>query len=91
MVRFIPRNAEQPLLLGNGSPALAELAEQRLRSNSYLALWNVSCDCRDGRLSLHGWVPTFYLKQIAQTVVAEVAGSCPINNEIEVKGLAGGR
>jgi hypothetical protein len=46
------------------------LAEGCLRRNPYLALKNVSCDCRDGVLVLRGSLPSYYLKQMAQEVVA---------------------
>src|SRR5688572_7753770 len=63
---------------------IVEGAESCLRSNSYLALKNVSCDYHDGVLTLRGCLPSYYLKQIAQTAVAQVAGAIRIVNEIEV-------
>lgn len=63
---------------------IVEGAESCLRSNSYLALKNVSCDYHDGVLTLRGCLPSYYLKQIAQTAVARVAGAIRIVNEIEV-------
>jgi osmotically-inducible protein OsmY len=63
---------------------VAELAESRLRSNSYLALKNVSCEYQEGRLILRGCLPTYYLKQLAQEVVARVAGVDRIVNQIDV-------
>lgn len=62
----------------------AEMAESHLRSNSYLALKNISCEFRQGVLILKGNVPTYYLKQVAQAVVAPTAGVERIVNEIEV-------
>jgi BON domain len=63
---------------------IAELAESRLRSNSYLALKNVSCEYQQGRMILHGCLPTYYLKQLAQEVVARVDGVGQIVNQISV-------
>ena len=63
---------------------ILEGAESCLRSNSYLALKNVTCDYCEGVLTLRGCLPTYYLKQIAQTAVARVAGGVRIVNEIEV-------
>jgi hypothetical protein len=62
----------------------AEMAENHLRSNSYLALKNISCEFRQGVLILKGNLPTYYLKQVAQAVVAPTAGVERIINEIEV-------
>jgi hypothetical protein len=63
---------------------ILEGAESCLRSNPYLALKNVTCDYREGVLTLRGCLPSYYLKQIAQTAVARVAGEARIVNEIEV-------
>jgi osmotically-inducible protein OsmY len=62
----------------------ADLAERALRSSPYLALRNVACDSRDGALVLRGCLPTYYLKQVAQAVVARVEGVRQVVNEIEV-------
>jgi hypothetical protein len=64
--------------------AVTEGAERRLRCNSYLALKNVSCEFREGVLTLRGCLPSYYLKQMAQTEVARVAGVLRVVNEIEV-------
>ena len=61
-----------------------ELAEQCLRGNSYLALRNISCDYLDGVLVLRGCVETYYLKQVAQEVVAHLEAAERIDNQIQV-------
>ena len=64
---------------------LLELAEGCLRRNPYRTLKNVACDCRDGVLVLRGCLPSYYLKQIAQEVVAhQVKGVGRIDNQIQV-------
>jgi hypothetical protein len=63
---------------------ILEGAENCLRGHSYLALKNVTCDYREGVLTLRGCLPSYYLKQIAQTAVARLAGVDRIVNEIEV-------
>jgi osmotically-inducible protein OsmY len=63
---------------------VAERAEGRLRCNSYLALKNVTCEYRDGVLTLRGCLPTYYLKQVAQAAVDRLDGVERIVNEIEV-------
>jgi hypothetical protein len=66
-------------------PGLLELAEGCLRRNPYLALKHVACDWRDGVLVLRGCLPSYYLKQIAQEVVAhQVKGVGRIDNQIQV-------
>ena len=63
---------------------LRELAEGRLRRNPYLALKSVSCDCRGGVLVLRGCLPSYYLKQVAQEVVARLEGVQAVDNQIQV-------
>jgi hypothetical protein len=65
-------------------PGLPELAEGRLRGKPYLALRNLSCDCRGGVLVLRGRLPTYYLKQVAQEAVARLEGVERIDNQIQV-------
>jgi hypothetical protein len=66
------------------APGLKELAEGCLRRNPYLALKNITCDCQDGVLVLRGCLPSYYLKQVAQEVVARLEGVEGIENEIQV-------
>jgi osmotically-inducible protein OsmY len=61
-----------------------ELAERRFRRRPYLAQHHVSCDYRDGVLILRGCLPTSYLKQVAQEVVAPLEAVEHIDNQIEV-------
>lgn len=65
-------------------PEIGELAEERLRSNAYLALKNISCEYREGVLTLRGCLPTYYLRQIAQTAVAGMDGVRAVVDRIEV-------
>jgi hypothetical protein len=65
--------------------SLQSAAERALRSGSYPALKNVSCDYRGGALVLRGCLPSYYLKQMAQEVVAhQVPGVGRLDNQIQV-------
>lgn len=64
--------------------SVAELAERRLRSSPYLALRNVACDSQGGILVLRGCLPSYFLKQMAQAVVAQLEGVKQVINQIEV-------
>ena len=68
---------------------IEESAESRLRRSGYLALRDISCTCHDGEMTLWGRLPTYYLKQLAQHLVAEIKGVRRIINEIEVLALSG--
>jgi hypothetical protein len=69
----------------SGTPAAPALrAEEALRGSTYPALWNLHCQQTNGALILRGRVPLFYLKQLAQMLVAKVLKHGQILNEIEV-------
>src|SRR5438270_1488087 len=65
---------------------IGESARDRLLLSSYLPLRAVGCSFRDGVLTLRGRVPSYYQKQLAQAIVAEVEGVREIVNEIQVAG-----
>jgi hypothetical protein len=61
------------------------VAERGLRSSRYSALKHVACDYQGGVLVLRGCLPSYYLKQIAQEVVAHrVQGVGRLDNQIQV-------
>ena len=56
-----------------------------LRNSAYAPVRQVLCEVQDCVLTLRGRVPSFYLKQIAQTVVRHpLEGSLVIDNQLEV-------
>jgi hypothetical protein len=63
---------------------VAQRAESCLRTHAYLALHNITCDYHEGTLTLRGWLPTYYLKQVAQAAVGQMDGVQRLVNEIEV-------
>ncbi len=65
---------------------VVEQAENRLRNSPYHALRTVTCESRNGVLVLRGCLPTYYLKQLAQTAVVKGQAAPTILNEIEVTG-----
>ncbi len=74
-----------PLLAADAAEnGVVEGAEILLRNNSYLALKNVSCEYHEGVLTLRGCLPSYYLKQMAQSTVACVEGVQRIVNDIQV-------
>jgi hypothetical protein len=66
------------------SAPLAATAEARLHHTSYLDLRRVSCHFVDGVLTLRGQVPSYHLKQIAQTLVGTLEGVECICNLLDV-------
>jgi osmotically-inducible protein OsmY len=65
--------------------ALIERARARLQADSH-RLGKVSCDYHRGALRLRGEVPTYYLKQVAQSLLLSVSGDHRIQNELIVSG-----
>jgi len=63
---------------------IAEIAQAALRRSDHFELRNVSCDFSGGILTLHGRVPTYHLKQLAQASGAEVPGVVEVHNRVEV-------
>jgi osmotically-inducible protein OsmY len=62
-------------------------AEAALRASGYAALALDHCDERDGEVVLKGNVPSYYLKQLAQSFVQRVVGAARVENRIAVRGF----
>lgn len=60
-------------------------AERLLRSSDYYSVRVVRCFVVDGVVMLFGTVPSYYMKQIAQTVVMKMEMAIRIENHCEVK------
>jgi BON domain len=58
--------------------------QQRLNTSPYLALRLIRCSCDDARIILHGRLPSYYLKQLAQTLARQVTEAHEIDNRLEV-------
>lgn len=71
-----------PKLAHAGDPACQ--AELLLARSGYPVLDRVRCDYNDGVLLMRGRVPSYYLKQIAQVTVADLADVHHVQNELEV-------
>ena len=59
-------------------------AQQRLRDSSFVSVRRLTCDVHEGMLTLRGRVPSFYTKQVALSLVAEVEGVEEITDRVEV-------
>ncbi len=55
-----------------------------LRNNPYLSLRKIDCEYSGGRLTLRGRVPSYFLKQLAQSTVARAEGVERVVNLIQV-------
>jgi osmotically-inducible protein OsmY len=59
-------------------------AEAALRASPYVPLHHVVCHWQDGVLTIQGRVPSFYLKQLAQTMAGSVDGIDSVDNRLDV-------
>jgi len=64
-------------------------AEIRLAGSSHLFLRFVNCSYRNGILRLDGQLPSFYLKQTAQSLLQGIPGVKRIENKILVVSCTG--
>lgn len=69
---------------GLKEPAVTTDVERMFQSAPYSALRSIRCQIDDQSLVLTGTVPSFYLKQLAQTQVALLVPSMRLENRIEV-------
>ena len=63
---------------------LAAEAERILAESGYGDLRRLRCECHDGIISIRGRLPSFFLKQMAQTLVSQLTGVRRVNNQIKV-------
>ena len=61
--------------------------ERALRGSSHCGLRRVRCSIVDGSVTLSGEVASFYLKQIAQTIVGRLPQVRQVKNELHVVGI----
>ena len=81
----ISRSREPPVnRVDETERRVRELVGRRLRDGQYRALAEVMVEFHEGVLILRGRVTSFFLKQIAQTVVRNVEGVIEIDNRLEV-------
>lgn len=65
---------------------LCQCVREALRSTGYAPLGRVQVGSSRGDVTLRGMVPTYHLKQVAQTACRSVPGVRSISNELVVGG-----
>jgi len=65
---------------------LAERVEQALRATGCASLRGIEVTVHARLVILGGRVPSYYLKQVAQTTALAVAVARPVRNDLEVAG-----
>jgi hypothetical protein len=69
--------------IGEKEAILAEV-RIRLRRSPYHELHSVQCDFHEGVLSLLGNVPSYFFKQVAQSIVFSIERVEVIDNRLEI-------
>jgi hypothetical protein len=64
---------------------LAHEAECRLHNSAYSSLRDVHCTCHHGVLIITGRVPSYYVKQVAQSLVRTLDQVDEVVNDLEVR------
>ena len=64
--------------------SLADRVERELRANCYPALRTVEVTVEECFVVLHGRVPTYYMKQMAQAIALAIPGLRGLRNDLEV-------
>lgn len=67
------------------STRIIDQAMRRIGDSPFLALRRVTCEEHEGTLILHGRVPSFHHKQVAQETVRNVYGVQRIVNLLQVQ------
>ena len=60
------------------------MVQSRMDRSGYCELRGVSCSFHEGVLTLRGHVPSYYLKQLAQSLAFDLEGVQELNNRLEV-------
>jgi hypothetical protein len=76
----------QQYRLGPDDDGLRIAALKLLQSSGYTVLRRLRCEVTDGVVIVHGILPSYYLKQVAQTIVLRLEGIEGVMNLVEVRG-----
>jgi osmotically-inducible protein OsmY len=61
------------------------LVQQQLRSSPYWSVRQLICVLDQGCVTLRGTLPSYYLKQVAQSVAAQTLGIDRVQSDIRVQ------
>lgn len=82
------RPIESSSTVTDAEQQVLQRAKRCFATSAYFALRRVACAYHEGVLILRGRVPSFYLKQVAQTIVKNAVEGIQIDNRIEVKPMS---
>jgi hypothetical protein len=71
--------------MGGGDDNLHAAARKILQSSGYSALAALQCEVTEAAIVVHGVLPSYYLKQMAQVVISRLDGVRAVTNLVEVR------
>jgi hypothetical protein len=81
----ISQNSCPPRISETGDDyCLHERVIQGLRNSGYSSLSKIKCEVFEGEVAVIGVVPSFYLKQMAQTIILRI-GQIKVKNNLKVQ------
>lgn len=84
-IRYLENHRSRlPLSSRDEKEAIERRASRQLQKSPYPEVRRVKCEFHEGLLFLHGRVPSYYLKQLAQTAVFHMDGVDEVHNQLEV-------
>lgn len=77
-------------MVDEADDVLQQVQKALARSCHFTRHWReIECDYENGVLTLRGSVPSFYLKQVLQSILKNVPGVQRIDNQVNVVSAAG--
>jgi osmotically-inducible protein OsmY len=81
----LPEIVSMPSSVRGTDDHLQDAIVQGLRGSGYRALSDVQCEVLGGVVALSGTVPSFFVKQIAQTIILRMGSVKRLKNHLEVQ------
>jgi osmotically-inducible protein OsmY len=79
-----PKTRRHTTMISSMDDVVEVAAEARLMKSPYWELQQVSCESRQGVVTLRGRVSSYYLKQIAQEFVGQLIAVVEVDNRLNV-------
>jgi hypothetical protein len=70
---------------GSGDDGLRTAVLDLLHSSGYAALRRLQCEVTEAVVIVHGILPSYFLKQMAQTIIQRIDGIQSVTNLVEVR------
>jgi osmotically-inducible protein OsmY len=81
-------SAESPLVTSGCDQRIEDAIQAALAASGYPAIGALKCEVVEGTIVLSGTVSSFYLKQLAQSVVLRLEAAQFLHNRVEVRRIA---